>query len=498
MIAKEGWKKLCVAGAGVITAALTAGACLFHGTALMNAMVRIWLFPLIGCVVAVTVLAVRPAVRRENLFLALALGLGMGYLFAITPLAAPDEWFHYNVVLSMSGKLLYGRCAVDASYLTPDGFTPTISSVEAFMTMTQGLNGTGLSGVMTDFEPMTCNYSLIYWPQVVGASLAMLLGLNRQWLFLLGDLVNLLCYTGLTYLAIRRIPKGKLTLMLAALTPMALHQAASLSPDGLLNGLAFLLFAQIMACILDRKPMKWPEIFVIGVTALLFAPAKAVYYPMLLLLCFTPRERFAKPGRKWWFVGGILAAAAVACVLVQVKNLATSIGHGADSPYYTLSWVLRNPFKALFMLMATLRPTAFQWYVETAVGSSLCSLNLSLATGSIWCYIMLLLFSAVCWREGEEPLRRPLRLTMLGTAVVVIVAVFGVMLLSWTHVGSKVIDGVQGRYFIPVMPMVLLAFNGGGVRAKRDYTLPVVGAWCFLSIYSLYQVCSTMVRMAAG
>lgn len=497
MSAKECWKKLCLTAAAVMTVGLIACVSLLRGSALMNAMARVWLFPLIACIAAVTVLAVRPTVRRENLFLLLALGLGMGYLFIITPLAAPDEWFHYQVVLSMSGRMLNGQYAVDASYLSYEGFTPTITSVEAFTTMTQGLDGTGLSGVMTAFEPVKCNYRLIYLPQAVGVSLAMLLGLNRQWLFLLGDLMNLVCYVGLTYLAIRRIPKGKLTVMLAALTPMSLHQASSMSPDGMLNGMAFLLFAQLVACLTDKKPMKLTETVAIVLTAILFAPAKAVYYPMLLLLCLTPKERFAGTRQKWLFVGGILAVAAAACVLVQVKNLATSIGHGEESPYYTLSWVLRNPFKAIFMLMATLRPTALQWYIETAIGSSLCSLNLSLATGSIWCYIMLLLLSAICWREGEETLSKPVRLSMLGVVIVVVTAVFGVMLLSWTTIGSKVIDGVQGRYFIPVMPMALLALNGGGIRAKRDYTLPMVAAWCFLSAYSLYQVCSVMIKMAA-
>ena len=44
-------------------------------------------------------------------------------------------------------------------------------------------------------------------------------------------------------------------------------------------------------------------------------------------------------------------------------------------------------------------------------------------------------------------------------AAIEIGAVFAAMYLSWTQARQIVIEGVQGRYFIPVLPIVLILIN---------------------------------------
>ena len=51
-------------------------------------------------------------------------------------------------------------------------------------------------------------------------------------------------------------------------------------------------------------------------------------------------------------------------------------------------------------------------------------------------------------------------LIVVGTALLII----GAMYISWTGVGAEVVEGVQGRYFIPLLPLLLLC-----VSMKQNY-----------------------------
>ena len=121
MNTKGGCKRLGVALAGIMTAGLVVGICFFRGSALMATMARVWLLPLLASILTMTALSVRPTMRRENLFLPLSLGLGVGYMLMITPLAVPDEWFHYEVVLTMAAG-----CSMGSVLLTQAIGQPTV------------------------------------------------------------------------------------------------------------------------------------------------------------------------------------------------------------------------------------------------------------------------------------------------------------------------------------------------------------------------------------
>ena len=45
------------------------------------------------------------------------------------------------------------------------------------------------------------------------------------------------------------------------------------------------------------------------------------------------------------------------------------------------------------------------------------------------------------------------------------------MLIAWTPVSSRVILGVQGRYFLPFLPVLLLALKNRTVVLTKDKTV---------------------------
>ena len=213
---------------------------------------------------ALLVICARPKIRPENLFLLLVILFGLLFMVAITPLAVPDEYHHYLSTLSQTSKMLYGKCQADAAYLNVDDISIHNISYETFQNMLNGLFNEGISGQIKTFDDEAAGYPVQYAPQMVGMGLAMLLHLNRYWVFLLGDFTNLLFYAAVTYAAIRRIPVGKVPMMIVALLPMSMQQASSYSSDAFINAMAFLLVAEMMRAIVGKGKLPWQSMLAIG------------------------------------------------------------------------------------------------------------------------------------------------------------------------------------------------------------------------------------------
>ncbi|MFT4007092.1 MAG: DUF2142 domain-containing protein [Lacrimispora sp.] len=65
------------------------------------------------------------------------------------------------------------------------------------------------------------------------------------------------------------------------------------------------------------------------------------------------------------------------------------------------------------------------------------------------------------------------------------------MLLGWTPRNLDYITGVQGRYFIPLLPLVLLTLFDKRLTVSLDLRKSAWYLECFVSIYALIRICST-------
>ena len=68
-----------------------------------------------------------------------------------------------------------------------------------------------------------------------------------------------------------------------------------------------------------------------------------------------------------------------------------------------------------------------------------------------------------------------------------------VMLLSWTPIGSGVIQGVQGRYFLPILPLTLLIFENDIIFMRKNIERFLVLATGYLQCMSIYFVTLTVI-----
>ena len=154
---------------------------------------------------------------------------------------------------------------------------------------------------------------------------------------------------------------------------------------------------------------------------------------------------------------------------ILIPTLLISFLWSKISPSYihdtseNLLYIKSHPIKYLSMIILTTK-TLFLSYVESAVGI-LGWYDTRLPffiTGGYICFLGLNIFS-------NNILKRDFKFSfismiiLLGTYVGVLTALF----VAWTPLGSNIIEGVQGRYFIILLPILSIFLSRKALLIDR-------------------------------
>jgi hypothetical protein len=274
--------------------------------------------------------------------------------------------------------------------------------------------------------------------------------------FYLSRLANLLSYLFLTWLAIRLMPFGKWILLVLAASPMALFQAATLSPDAISNGIGFLFIAGCLR-LAQIQEIQWKDAAsLVLLISLLFLAKLNIASLILLPFLLIPPSQFVEK-RLYVF----LLAVTLVLFLLEVGgwNLIASTNFDA------LLLTEANPQAQLFYILT--HPFAFL----QIVGKDLVTNGLSYAQGWINGYgyyywtppfivsvlYLLALAAVIVLDSTSEQMSRKFRVILLLVFAASYLATIVSLYLSFTPVGLDQVFGVQGRYFVPlVLPLALV------------------------------------------
>lgn len=433
-----------------------------------------------------------------RLFTGLVFAFGMIFLLTISPLSVADEKTHFEAIYELSCKLL--RRTVDPAFASFEGFSNHLNVCTGYLRVLHDFGGGyAFSGsVERDIvsSMWTLTYTAEYIPQMIGFSIALLLGRNMVTAFMLARFFNLLFYVLCVYLALKRNSKFRTLLGLAALMPMALQQAASLSYDNFINALSLLLLASLLEAVFSGEKLSIKKLLFIFVPAALLAPAKGVYCLIILLFFFIPKESFSglKIGKK-----GCFALLLGACVLMfafvsapSMVRIMTSVRPGFETTgdsQYTVSYIFSHPLDTAKIFADTFNVYILQW-LGGAVGYTLSTYSLDLPAWIVPVYFALLILSVQNVSGGGTALRRGMRPALLVYCAVVIFSFMMTMFLTWIRDTDKIIVGVQGRYFIPVIPALMLCLNSRLAELKKDPTRALVIAALLLLARTVLEILS--------
>lgn len=415
-------------------------------------------------------------------FLCLALAFGLGFLVLLPPFQAPDEPFHllraYQISMGQWGETLEdGRRGAVVPGSAIDFFSafqhvplkPAVKvakeEILRFRERPREPKATRFIGYATALA----HPAWPYLPQALGMGLGRALELPAFYLLYLGRLFNLLAWAALVYAAIRRAPILPWLLFLLALTPISLQQAASLSPDAVTNGLAFLLFAGLLRLWLGPEEVPAPAA-VAGTMALglLLTLSKFAYGLHALLFLLIPWQRFGSRRRR--ILGmALFLGLNLAWMLHTLRSGGDPARAGGEGSLLAL---LQDPVHFFEVGLDTFRVYGL-YYLEQFVGR-LGHLDTNLPRALIVYYWLLLLGAVLLGREPGRGLKPAEKAWIAGVLLAEVAAIWLGLLLTYNPEGAELIRGGQGRYLIPLAPFFfLLLYRPAAGAGPRRWIAPV-------------------------
>jgi len=339
-----------------------------------------------------------------------------------------------------------------------------------------------------------------YLPQAAALQVGAFLHWSALAGFYLARVFNLVAAVMLVYWAIRLIPFGKIVLLVIGLLPMTIQQFASLGYDALHIGASFLFIAYVMRLAIEtQKPVRARDAALLLLLGLFVCNVKYGYLGLTLLVFLLPVGKFKGRTQYWLSLLGYVACNVLVFYLVYryfQSHLAPGGAPGMPrvSPVRQYANVVNSPLQFLLTVIDSLY-VKFIFYFETFLFKP-GWLNVSLPP--LWYVLMATGMVVLVRNEAEEvPLTGRQRLVMLGVFLLNALAVFFAMYVAWTPVGARIIEGVQGRYFLNVFPLLVFFFYKAGSPPTPGWAgkyrrvllvlfyLVMLG-WAFLSLYQIY------------
>jgi uncharacterized membrane protein len=277
---------------------------------------------------------------------------------------------------------------------------------------------------------------------------------------------GLLSYLFLAWLAIRLIPFGKWILLVLALSPMALFQATTISADPISNGIGFLFIAGCLK-VARVQEISWRECGNLLILIVLLFFAKLNLIPLILLPFFLiSPARFLSKGIYFFLlvmtvvlflveIGGwnVIASAHSASLLANEANPGAQLRYIVSHPFAFPQIIIKDLFSnGWTYLQGWINGYGYYYWTPPWIVSF---------------FFLLSLVTVLLNDSTLEPVNGKVRNAFLLTFVAGYLATVVPLYATFTPVGSDQIFGVQGRYFIPLAPLLLLTL--ASMRGQRKF-----------------------------
>lgn len=277
------------------------------------------------------------------------------------------------------------------------------------------------------------------------------------WLYC-GRVTNAVAAMLVSALAISLLETGALFAFTICMTPMVLFEEASLSADALVISFSVLL-GSLVVRIAKRETLNLRFYAALFLSMLFVCVAKFAYLPIALLppLVATFQTRKSRDILRLTITSGAIGAIWVAWSLsVQGKVFTVGDHDGIVSVNEQLMYLKSNPFEFIKIWLRTIQRDPLG-ILEQMVGRRLGWLDVMLPKTTVRlalaALVVAFLFRAPV--AGLQPLSRLTTFFLLSGALI---ASYLLLYLQFTPVGNDVVDGFQGRYLIPLLPLMILIF----------------------------------------
>lgn len=440
-------------------------------------------------------------IKPQSVFLIFSLLVGMLFAFITPPFQVPDEPAHiYKMYGFTEGSFNFKKAGTTPGQVLPVSMTGLahkygkligkIGNKTSKEEILQDLKTPLKKGNSAFYPHNPTAYTILsYQPGVTVLWVMKLFNVNPLWMFYVLRLCSLFVYMALMYAAIKIVPVKKWFFVLIGILPMTLYEAAGVSVDGLIIGLCLLFIAYVLRLSLDENiiKLKKRDYMGFGVLMLLITICKFAYFPLIFMYFIIPSQKFESQKTRliyflsifvlniiWIFfylLNVSIAMQGVVSLGVSTKN---------KSSLDALRFIITHPIYYLKAVFYTVYMQTAQ-YVETLIGS-LGWIDIILPVFATKSYVALLLLASFFNTQGENG-KYNYDWKMKVSGLLIYLVTFVCILTSVYIIYQQLprIDGFQGRYLLPILPLFCLFFSNKKFEFKYLPLLIVIS-----SVFLLY------------
>ena len=446
--------------------------------------------------------------HAEKLFLLLSMVIGLLFIisFPVYNWTTWDESTHYkkSVEQSFINNVVINISTYEFCHTLP--ISHQLSEMNLFDKKTKEnyinyINSTGSQRIVEKYKKNIKLYGdIAYIPAGLMIFIGRSLALKETNIFILGRIGIHLLYTLIIYFALKRLNSGKYIMIVIALLPTAFMQSSVYTYDYWITALLMLGFAYFFHEIQNpEKKINIKDLVIMIASFVLALSPKAIYFPLMLILYFIPKEKFNnKESYKFYlftvtfFISFVIISFMLPLMITRGGAFTDQRGGSDVSATGQIKFILKNPKTYTIILLNFIKN-----YLNIFKGQGYTTTFAYLGSMPYHNLILTLLgFVIITDKNKKDALSSNIKYkviisTLVFTTVILIVTA---LYVAFTGVGSHNIQGVQGRYLLPLLFPFFYILGSSRIKIKNYinkylYSSIIFGIMSFVLLSGIWTVC---------
>src|SRR5574344_1387499 len=315
-----------------------------------------------------------------------------------------------------------------------------------------------------DDQELVGDYSsynfICYLPNIIGMKLGTILNLNPYLIGILGRISSLIICAILIGLGIKKIPYGKIFSLIIFLSPVVLSYFAAISADGIIIAASFLFISNILYFIKTKRTITKKDIIVFALLSSCLFMCKRAYFPIIGLYLLLPNE--CVNNKKWkflYFIINLIIPFVIYMLISKISPYVTPNISDINTFNNIIKWIIKNPISYGLIVLRTTLNNSFDFLSNIFAGDFLCHHQISLYSFIPIMYIIIAVISYFSESSSIKYKNNLQKIFIVSIPVLIYLLIATAMYVYNTapsnSVGYPIIIGIQGRYLIPLLPLLL-------------------------------------------
>jgi uncharacterized membrane protein len=430
----------------------------------------------------------------HKIFVVLAFIYGLTFVLITPPFQTPDETSHFFRAYQISCAQFravkendrtggYVPQSIDsfANFYKKYSLNPYCKMNFEYLKKTFTIPLRSDKIVFKDFCYTALYSPISYLPQSVVLFCLRVFNVRPAFLLYLSRLSALIFWIILIYFSIKIIPVQKYLLAFLAFLPMSLLVNSSISADVVTNGLSFFLIAYTLRIALGNKKFSRKDLIIISIVVVLLGFAKVLYATLALLFFVIPVAKIGSL-KKYLLIGSLILFLGFGSTFIWAKCI-----HGIYTPYKNYNVQIRDEInladKADVSKQIEFISEHKKHCIKIFVRSFFQEFN-GLTSSYIgllgwgdtvlpdWFIIINYIFIfllAISTNYEKAMFTFTQRIILVFIFILITWLIMLSQYLSWDDVASEKVYPLQGRYFIPIIPLIFIVLYNNWFHFPRKY-----------------------------